>query len=448
MGAVQVSNKTKMLYGVGAFGYGSISQTINSFLMFFGTGVLGIPGTLMGVAVGLSTVWDALTDPIIGNWSDNTKSKKFGKRHGWILFGGIMVAILNILLWTIPTGISDVGKFFMLLTLLLLMETFNTCFSTPYGALGLDISQNYNDRTAVQNFKTAFSFSSLLVPSLLMLILLKDARSPRGYINIAAVTSSLCIICTLICFAGTFRHRQYSQPQPNQTKSNLFDDFFGIIKQKNVGILIVGYAVSLSAGAFLTSLGLHVFTYTFGFSTAQIPIIMMCLIGGIVIGQPIWYFVSRKTDKITALILALGVLLTCMAVFACVLIFRKDVPLFASLVFVCFAIFSSGIGTGCLFSLPISMYADCVALRQKQTGIERTGKSQGFLTFCTKISNALIMFLIGLSLDIIGFNGSRATQSTSVQNWLGWLLIAGVSIASIVAIFVYRKYSYSKEDFI
>jgi len=82
------STKTKILYGTGAFGYGSIGQTVGSFLMFFGTGVLGIPGTLMGIAVAVSTVWDASTDPIVGHWSDRVKSRRFGKRHGFIYSPG------------------------------------------------------------------------------------------------------------------------------------------------------------------------------------------------------------------------------------------------------------------------------------------------------------------------------------------------------------------------
>lgn len=447
----KITQRTKLLYGIGAFGYGSTGQMINSFLMFFGTGVLGIPGTLMGVAIGITTVWDAATDPFVGHWSDKTKSRTFGKRHGWILFAGIAVAVTNLMLWSISPDWSVAMKFWTLLVLLFVLETFNTCYSTPYGALGLDLSQNYDDRTAVQNYKTAFSFLSLLVPSALMMVLLTDYQNPGGYVGIAAVASALCVVCAVICFFGTYKHRKTTSNEERKTNSvginKIFDEFFGVLKQKNVGRLIAGYAVSLSAGAVITSLGLHVFTYTFGFSTMQIPIIMLCLVAGIIAGQPIWYAVSRRTDKVTALVSAIGMLLVCMTIFSLVLVFRGTVPVFGSLLFVCLAIFTSGIGVGCLYSLPISMFADCIALEQTQTGIDKTGKSAGFLTFCTKISNAAIMFAIGLSLDLIGFNGAASVQSISVQNWLGWLLIAGVIVASVAAMFIYSKYSYTKKDF-
>jgi Na+/melibiose symporter-like transporter len=443
-----IKNKTKFLYGLGAFGYGSINQTMGSFLMFFGTAVLGIPGILMGVAVALGTVVDASTDPLVGSLSDNTRSRLFGKRHGFILFASIAVAATNIVLWSISPAWSVTSKFLCLALLLVIIETFNTFYSTPYGALGLDLATSYNERTAIQGYKTVFQFLSLLLPSLLMMLFLTPTdyvtmnASVSGYQKIALVTSSLCIICGLICFFGTYKYRpQCDTKTPRSSFKEIFTDFFAIIKQKNVGLLILGYAVSLTAGAFITSLGLHVFTYTFGFSTIEIPIIMACLIGGIILGQPVWFYLSKKQGKVTALITALGVVIIGIVVFAAVLTFRNTVYTHHVLPLVCFTMLLAGAGTGCLYSLPISMFADIVDIENKRTGTDKTAKATGFLTFCTKISNALIMLLIGLALDLIGFRGNARVQSVQTQNWLGYLLIAGVAVACICAIFIYTRYT-------
>lgn len=405
----------------------------------------------MGIAVGLGTVCDATTDPLVGHISDNTRSRRFGKRHGFILFACIAVAVTNFMLWSISPSWPVLVKFLALTVLLLIIETFSTFYSTPYSALGLDLAKSYNERTAIQGYKTVFSFLSLLVPSILMTLFLTPTdyvtmgASVGGYQKIAIFTSSLCIICGLICFFGTFKHRSHVSAERTKRTSfkEIFTDFFGIIKQKNVGLLILGYAVSLTAGAFITSLGLHVFTYTFGFTTVEIPIIMGCLIGGIVLGQPLWFYISRKTDKVTALITALGVVILGIMIFAAVLTFRNSVYPIQLLPLVGFTMLLAGAGTGCLYSVPISMYADLVDLANKKTGIDKTAKATGFLTFCTKISNALIMFLIGVSLDLVGFRGGARVQSISTQNWLGWLLIAGVGVACVTAILIYTKYKES-----
>lgn len=421
---------------------------MGSFLMFFGTAILGIPGVLMGIAVGLGTVCDASTDPLVGHISDNTRSRKFGKRHGYILFACIAVAITNLMLWSISPSWPIITKFLVLTAFLLIIETFNTFYSTPYGALALDLAKTYNERTAIQGYKTIFQFLSLLVPSILMTLFLTPTdyvtmnASVSGYQKIAIFTSSLCIICGLICFFGTYRYRpQNFDRTPRASLRAIFGDFFSIIKGKNVGLLIFGYAVSLTAGAFITSLGLHVFTYTFGFSTIEIPIVMVCLIGGIILGQPLWFYMSRKTNKVTALLTALGVVILGIIIFAAVLSFRNAVYPVQVLPLVCLTMLLAGAGTGCLYSIPISMYADLVDLQNKTTGIDKTAKATGFLTFCTKISNALIMFFIGVSLDLIGFRGASKVQSISTQNWLGWLLIAGVTISCVAAILIYGKYT-------
>ena len=65
---MKLSLKTKFAYGVGNLGYASLAQTVNNFIMFFGTSVLGVSGTLVGLAVALSTFWDGISDPLIGHF--------------------------------------------------------------------------------------------------------------------------------------------------------------------------------------------------------------------------------------------------------------------------------------------------------------------------------------------------------------------------------------------
>ena len=108
---------TKVCYGVGGLGYNSMSQTLGNFIMFFGTSIMGIPGTLVGLAVAISSLWDGVSDPLVGYLSDNTKSKFFGRRLGYMLCGSIVIAFLNILIWSMPAHIGDLGKFFWLLVI-------------------------------------------------------------------------------------------------------------------------------------------------------------------------------------------------------------------------------------------------------------------------------------------------------------------------------------------
>ena len=78
------------------------------------------------------------------------------------------MSIVNIFLWFVPISASEFVKFLWLVIGLVLVETFNTLYSTPYMALGTDISKNYNDRTRIQISKTIFFLVGMMVPSVLL----------------------------------------------------------------------------------------------------------------------------------------------------------------------------------------------------------------------------------------------------------------------------------------
>ena len=92
----------KLVYGVGNLSYSVISQTITNFFMFFGTSVLKVSGTLVGLAIALSTLWDGFSDTIIGGISDRYSIKGMGKRNGYMLIATFGMAITNLFVWCIP----------------------------------------------------------------------------------------------------------------------------------------------------------------------------------------------------------------------------------------------------------------------------------------------------------------------------------------------------------
>jgi len=115
-----------IVYGVGNLSDSVISQTITNFFMFFGTSVLKVSGTLVGLAIALSTLWDGFSDTIIGGISDRYPFKKMGKRNGYMLIATFGMAITNLFVWCIPISLSTGVKFIWLLISLIVIETFNT----------------------------------------------------------------------------------------------------------------------------------------------------------------------------------------------------------------------------------------------------------------------------------------------------------------------------------
>ena len=90
-----------------ALGEGALSITMNgiaNFAMVYYTLVLGLGAGMAGLALSITTLWDAVTDPVMGHITENTRSR-FGRRHPYLLFGGVALVFSFYLLWVLP------GKF-------------------------------------------------------------------------------------------------------------------------------------------------------------------------------------------------------------------------------------------------------------------------------------------------------------------------------------------------
>lgn len=131
-------------------------QVVGTYLVFYSTAILGIPGSMVGLAVSISIIWDAVTDPIMGYLSDITHSKIFGRRHLYLIIGASGIALTNYLIWNISASFSSSVKFLLIFIYIILFKTFTTIYITPYTALGAELSSDYNERTSIQSMKTIF----------------------------------------------------------------------------------------------------------------------------------------------------------------------------------------------------------------------------------------------------------------------------------------------------
>lgn len=460
---MKLTNSTKLGYGIGNLGYATVAQTVNNFIMFFGTSVLGVSGTLIGLAVAISVFWDGVSDPLVGYLSDNHSNKHFGKRLGFLVFGTIGMVIFNLLLWSVPISASEGVKFAWLLVCLLSLETFCTAFATPYVALGIDIAPDYNEQSKLQGFKTVFFILGMVLPSVLMFAFMPAGTSAgqgqflqSGYINIGYFTSALCLITGIICIISTRKivKRVYKNSyKEKKKKGNVFNSFFKIfynfflvLKKPNYSSIIIGYSVALISTAFLSSIGLHLFTYAYHFSSTQISFLMGALFVSAILSQAFWIFLSNRIDKKPALKVSLIVVLVGIFLTSLTFILRLYIPTSTLFFVVIFTIFICGFGTGALYSLPISMYADCITIDRLKSGENNSGIYSGFMTLSYNIANCVALLIVGIMLDVIKFNPAQPVQAIVVQNSLGFIVFVGCGLSIAIAFAIFSKYSIKRSD--
>lgn len=442
----------KIGYGVGNFGFGIVSQLISSYLVFYSTAVLNIPGGLIGIAISISVVWDSISDPLMGYISDKTDFKGLGRRHVYIIIGSIASAIFNILLWIIDSSLSTNIKFFWILLDIIILKSFMTVYATPYTALGAELSNDYDERTSIQSIKMSFFMLGIAFATTVSMVLFFRPTenfpigqlNPEAYKNMAIASSILMVLFGLVCFYSTKKYIKFLPKSNKKDKcENALKSLFNALKNVDYRVVVIGYLFTNIASAILGSLGLHVFTYTFLMGNYKIAIVLGIQLGMGILSQPFWLWFSKKKDKKPAVILGLVLSITASVYFVIMVLF-KDIVRINFIYLIPFA-FIGGFGTGGLFTLPQSMIADTTDEEELNTGKRIEGVYYGGMTLGYKLSQAVAIFILGIILDVVNFDPSLEMQSDFTAVILGLILGIGCIISFLLAAISYRKYSITKE---
>ena len=137
--------RLKVVYGLGAFVNNTLADAIGRMMIVLNLG-LGMSPALVGLLGALPRLTDAITDPLMGYTSDNTRSR-WGRRRPYIFVGAIAVAIVFTLLWQLPPGKSEGWYFWYFLGGSLIFFLAYTVYATPWVALGYELTPDYHERT-------------------------------------------------------------------------------------------------------------------------------------------------------------------------------------------------------------------------------------------------------------------------------------------------------------
>jgi GPH family glycoside/pentoside/hexuronide:cation symporter len=149
----RLSTPIKALYGLGALSGASKMQLFGLVLLFY-TQLVGVDPRLVSLALSVALFVDALWDPIVGQISDNTRSR-LGRRHPYLYGAAIPAAICFALIFMPPLGWSDEALFVYLAVLVVAGRMLDSLVEVPGSALMPELTQNYEERTSIQGWRFA-----------------------------------------------------------------------------------------------------------------------------------------------------------------------------------------------------------------------------------------------------------------------------------------------------
>jgi len=413
----------KTLYGVGAATEPMFGGTIGNYLVLYYNAVLGLPAGPVGALLFIPRLWDAITDPFIGQFSDRTRSR-WGRRRPYILVGGLLAAVFYALHWAPPSGLSSTALMVYLVVINCLFYTFFTVLLVPYQALGIELSPDYKERNSIMAIRKVanavgdLAFGVMPVAGVWLATLFGRPETDErfGYGAIGLVFAVIAALCILVTFFGS-----KERPLVNQARRPV--EFLAMFKTLgNPLFLHFIFATFLFVLALMALAQYH--TYLFIYYLDSKKMLAAFGICASLLHIPlafVWWWIANHIGKSKAIFLCMVTI--CVGCLSTYVSFNRELPY---LVFIYCVLFSAG---WCGFQvMSPSILADIVDIDELRVGHRREGVLSGMYGFCFKLAIAGAGAILGYGVDWAGFDpalGASQSEDTYLRLRLLTALLAG-----------------------
>ena len=201
--------RTKLLFASGTLQEAVVTAGGLTTILFYNQ-VLGVAPSLCGTAFLIVSIFDAVSDPVIGTLSDRFKSQ-WGRRHPFMFASALPMAIAFYFLYQPAEGLGEIALFAWLTGFLVLLRLGQTFYLIPHDALGAELTDDYDERTSIFGYNSVAQMILSMVTTGLMYYalfpttpefengLLNEAR----YFLLAAIGSVTILFSIIVCALGT-----------------------------------------------------------------------------------------------------------------------------------------------------------------------------------------------------------------------------------------------------
>ena len=443
-----------------AFGFGMLANqmfpaVISIFIVVLVQN-LGFPGWMWGVVSLVPRLFDAITDPIMGFISDNTKSK-WGRRKQYVLLGAIIMGISFIIMWQLYKDNTVDYNFTYFLLWSLVFYVGLTIFSVPYVAMGYEMSNDFHERTNIMAVAQFIGQWAWVIAPWFWVIMDDKSFFESGEVAVRELAIWVGIICMVFAMIPAIFIKSKS------TLNEKYDSitFKNILKSLHT-IFILNFGQALKIKAF-RKLCVATFLIFNAFNTVAAFtyfIIVFFLFNGATGPDGAWWWptlfgsvgalvttflvipvvtqMSKKIGKKKAFIVSQSV-----SIIGYIMLWFLFIPGKPYLFLLALPFFSFGIGG--LFTLMMSMTADVIDLDELNTGKRREGIFGAIYWWMVKFGFGIAGGLSGVIFSVIGWESGGATQSEEALFGLR-LFFSGLPIlGTLIAIYVMWDYDLSEE---
>jgi len=436
--------KVRAAWGLGGWADNFIFQVLIILALPIYNIELGIDPVWVGLALMVPRLFDAITDPLMGNISDNTRSK-WGRRRPWIFVGALVSAMLLPLLWMPPFSdkVAVIIYFGVISTIYALSYTM---FVVPYTALGFELTDDYDERTKVMSWRMYIGLiAGLCIPNLYVWCqndlfggdILTGARWVTTLVGLSVLITGC--LPALLC-----REKVIAKPQP---KIKLGKAILETIKDKPFRLLLSGYIIIITGLLTSGAIALYVNIYHVFGGDKKLAAEVSALGGmaGVVaayLGVRLAGWISAKTGKRETMIGGLGLAL--LSVGSMVFTMRPGFEITEVFGFKfhpqIISFFFYGMGQQACWLMIDSMTADVCDEDELRTGLRREGMFGAVKSLALKAGVALTGLTGGLVIKLAGASDAAQGVSPEVAQTLKTLFVSVQSVGLVAGILVFVFY--------
>ena len=429
---------SKLSYGVGQLSDGVKQSAFTTFLFFYYNQVLGLPGSLAGLAALLALMVDAITDPMVGKMSDRFNSR-WGRRHPFMLAGAIPFGLAMVALFSPPGGLGEMGLFYWMLGGAITVRLMLTLFFVPHLSLGAELVTDYHGRTSLIGYRVFFTYAGILITSVIGFSVFfppSEAYS-NGMLNRASYPNfgMFCgVLGTAAMLVSVFGTRKaipnLSKPVhigPEGHALLAFVDVFRTLKLHSFRVLFGSVLVFNTLAGITQTLLVYVATYVFEFQPEHLAGLASSVLVGILFASGVAQALSRRFDKKAALA-------TCV-IMGGVFAFSPQILYFGGFLgqmstTTKFVLIFSVNGISQVFFIAYiilmdSMLSDSIDEHELHSGKREEGLFFAARSFATKASYGLGSFFAGIGLDVIHFPRAATPENVPADAVLNLAIFSG-----------------------
>jgi GPH family glycoside/pentoside/hexuronide:cation symporter len=406
---------------------------------------LGLNPAMISTIVFIQRLWDAMLDPAFGQFSDNFRSR-WGRRRPLLFIAAFPVALLFGTMWWFPRGVSTNYLFWYLLLVSLAFYATYSLYTMPLGALIIEATDDYHERTRIAGFTLAFGFAAQIgsqwVFPVTQMSVFPDTITGVRCVAVGCVLLFLLagLIPVVLC-----RERLYANVVVKQRRISFLESWRAVRQNKSFMALLWVRCIFSFGFNVVGMLGVYMYIYyIFGgnikaavFGAATIG---SCYhIGAIITSLAVYPHIERRIGKRHTLQVAAGVLIV--GCFSKIFLYQPGHAWLPLMVIAINGISNAGVSLMC-----IAMLGDIADYDEWQTGLRREGLFSSLLSWFDKAGNSLGSFLTGFILVWIGFNAKLGPQSDHTLRLMKLTYVVAPATGALLTFFFIHRYELSQDQ--